>query len=249
MECVDIIMPVYNCEKYVRIAIESVKKQTFSNWNLIIIDDKSTDNTIKEIEIAIENIKEKTILIKLDMNKGVANARNIGISNSKNRYIAFLDADDIWKEDKLEKQLNFMKENGYIFTYTSYRYLKKSRYKKIKKVPKYLSYKSALKNTFILTSTVIIDTKNITKDKLIMPNIGSEDTATWWNILKNGYTAYGYGEILTTYRITKYGLSYNKFVNIRRTWNLYRENEKLNIIKSAYYFLNYIYNAVKKRVA
>lgn len=249
MEYVDIIMPAYNCEKYIKFAIQSVRKQTISNWRLIIIDDKSTDNTVKEIEKAINKIEEKVVFIKLDKNRGVANARNVGINNSRNRYIAFLDADDIWREDKLEKQLNYMKKNKYIFTYTSYRYLKNSKYKNIKKMPKYLSYKSALKNTFILTSTVIIDTRNIRKNELIMPNIGSEDTATWWNILKNGYTAYGYNEILTTYRITKYGLSYNKFVNIRRTWNLYRENEKLNIIKSAYYFLNYIYNAVKKRVA
>ena len=248
MEYIDIIMPVYNCEKYIKEAIESVKKQTNKNWRLIIIDDFSTDNTIEEIDNSIKDIKEKVLLIKFNEHNGVAKTRNIGIEKSTNKYIAFLDADDQWKEDKLEKQIDFMKKNKYSFTYTQYTYLKDEKEKKVKTFPNSLNYKQALKNTYILTSTVMIDTAQITKEYIYMPNVESEDTATWWNILKKGYIAKGLKENLTIYRITKKGLSSNKFKNLKRTWNLYRKQEKISFIKTMYYFTNYIINAIKKRI-
>ena len=248
MEYTDIIMPVYNCEKYVKEAIESVKKQTNKNWRLIIIDDLSTDNTIKEINNSIKDIKEKVLLLKSDKHNGVAKTRNIGIEQSTNKYIAFLDADDKWKEDKLEKQINFMKKNKYNFTYTQYTYLKDKKEKKVKSFTESLNYNQALKNTYILTSTVMIDTTQIPKEYIYMPNVESEDTATWWNILKKGYEANGLKENLTIYRITKEGLSANKFKNLKRTWKLYRKQEKLSYIKTIYCFTNYIINAIKKRI-
>ena len=244
MDCVDIIMPAYNCEKYISKAIESVKKQTYKNWKLIIINDKSTDNTKKEIE---KYLDEKILLINLEKHVGVAEARNIGMEKSQNRYIAFLDADDMWKENKLELQLKFMKQNNYEFTYTSFLYLKNGKEKQVKKIQESLNYKQALKNTIILTSTVMIDTKKIEKFK--MPSIYSEDTATWWKILKKEKTAYGLNEVLTIYRITPQGLSANKFKNLNKTWSLYRKHEKLSLIKSIYCFTNYIINAINKRIA
>lgn len=248
MDFIDIIIPTYNSEKYITETIESVKKQTIKNWKIIIIDDGSTDNTIEKINNSIVEIKDKVEVIKLKKNKGVANARNVGIQKSTNRYIAFLDSDDIWEKEKLEKQINYMKRNNYYFTYTNYTYLKNNRQKKIKQIPSSLTYTQALKNTIILTSTVIIDTKKISREKIIMPNIKSEDTATWWKILKEGNIAYGYKENLTIYRVRKSGLSYNKIVNLKRTWNLYRKSEGLGITKSLYFFIHYIYNAIKKRV-
>lgn len=248
MEYTDIIMPVYNCEKYIKEAIESVKKQTNKNWRLIIIDDFSTDKTIKEIGNSIKDIKEKVLLIKSNKHNGVAETRNIGIKKSTNKYIAFLDADDIWKNEKLEKQINFMKASKYSFTYTQYTYLKGKKEKIVKTFPNKLNYEQALKNTYILTSTVVIDTTKIPKEYIYMPNIESEDTATWWNILKNGYIANGLKENLTKYRITKKGLSSNKLRNLKRTWKLYRKQEELSFVKSLYYFINYIFNAIKKRI-
>ena len=248
MEKVDIIMPVYNSENYISEAIESIKKQTIHNWRLIIIEDGSTDNTINIIKQVIKDIEDKVTLIQLEGNTGVANARNVGIDKSTNRYIAFLDSDDIWKKDKLEKQLHFMKENHYHFTYTCFTYLKKGKYKNVKEIPQSLNYEQALKNTFILTSTVMIDTENIAKDDIKMPNIKSEDTATWWNILKKGNIAYGCKENLTIYRITQNGLSSNKFKNLKKTWNLYRKQEKFSVCKTIYYFINYVINAIKKRI-
>lgn len=248
MESIDIIMPTYNCEKYIKDAIQSVKNQTYKNWKLIIIDDASTDNTIKEIEKNIKKIEAKTLLIKLHNHVGVAEARNIEINESKSKYIAFLDADDIWEKNKLEEQINFMKSNNYVFTYTSYTYLKNNKQKQVKCFPNKLEYKQALGNTFILTSTVILDTEKIDKKLIKMPNVESEDTATWWKILKKGNIAYGLNKNLTIYRITPNGLSSNKFKNIKRTWNLYRKQENLTIIKSMYYFINYIFHATIKRI-
>jgi len=248
MQEIDIIMPAYNCAKYIKSAIESVKKQTYQNWRLIIIDDGSTDNTAQVIQSATNDIKEKVELIKCKKNLGVAEARNLGIRKSTNRYIAFLDADDVWLESKLEKQLKFMKDNAYEFTYTLYTYCKNNRKKEVKHFIKTLNYKQALKNTFILTSTVMIDTRVVPKELLHMPNVKSEDTATWWRILKQGYIAYGLEENLTLYRVTKQSLSSNKFVNLKRTWNLYRKQEKLSIIQASYYFVNYVYHAIIKRI-
>lgn len=246
--CVDIIMPVYNCEEYVKEAIESVKKQTFSNWRLIIVEDASTDNTLSVINDAIENIKEKVLLITLEKNVGVASARNIGIEKANSRYIAFLDSDDIWEEKKLENQINFMDGNDYAFSYTLFTYLKNERKKKVKYFPKSLNYKQALGNTYILTSTVLIDTNKITKNILSMPNVESEDTGAWWNILRNGNIAYGLKENLVTYRVRNDGLSSNKYNGLKKTWKLYRNQEKLSIIKSIFYLIKYVFHASIKRV-
>lgn len=248
MDYIDIIMPVYNCRKYIKYAIESVKKQTYRNWKLIIINDKSTDDTYKEIIKNIEEIREKVLVIDNMKHMGVAKSRNLGIQESRNRYIAFLDADDIWQENKLEKQISFMEKNEYAFTYTSYEYLKNENQKKVKIFPASLSYKQALGNTFILTSTVIIDSMKIDKEKIKMPNVESEDTATWWKILRAGNIAYGLKENLTTYRVSKSGLSANKFINIKRTWRLYRRQEDLKFINALYYFTKYIFNATIKRI-
>ena len=124
MDNIDIIMPVYNCEKYVKEAISSVKEQSIKNWKLIIIEDCSKDNSLNEINKAIEDIKEKVVLVKNKEHINVANTRNLGIEEANNRYIAFLDADDVWEKDKLEKQIKFMEKNNYCFTYTKFIYLK-----------------------------------------------------------------------------------------------------------------------------
>lgn len=249
MEQIDIIMPVYNGEAYIKDAIESVKNQTISNWNLMIVDDGSTDNTIKTIEATIADRKDKIVVIPQKEHKGVWYARNVGIQKSTNRYIAFLDADDIWQKDKLEKQIQFMKKNDYAFTYTRFTYLKNNTCKEVNDIPPCLTYQQALKNTYILTSTVILDTKTISKKDMMMPPIESEDTATWWKILKKQHIAYGYDENLTIYRVQPGSLSSNKFKNLRKTWRLYRRQEHIGIVKSIYYFLHYIYHAIKKRMA
>lgn len=246
---VSIIMPVYNCEKYLDESIKSVKNQTYKNWELIIIDDDSTDNSWEKIEKNAKRYEDRIKSIRLFENKGAANARNTGLELAKGDYISFFDADDIWKENKLEEQIKFMQKNNYAFTYTSYTYLKKNSKKEVKKVPSKLNYKDALKNTVILTSTVIIDIRKIDIQLLVMPNIKrGQDMATWWQILKQGNIAYGLDERLTIYRRRKDSLSFRKKIALKRTWNLYRNVEKFSILKSIYYYLCYMYNATKRRI-
>ena len=249
-ELVSIIMPVYNCEKYLKESITSVKKQTYTKWELIIIDDASTDYSWDEIEKNTKGYDENKIkCIHLTENKGVANARNIGLEIATGNFIAFFDADDIWKENKLEEQINFMKKNNYAFTYTSYTYLKEDSTKNVRKIPQKLNYKNSLKNTIILTSTVIIDIKKISKKLLIMPDLRrGQDTATWWQILKQGNIAYGLNKRLTIYRRRNDSLSFKKLVALKRTWNLYRNVEKFSVLKSYYYFMLYMWNAIKRRI-
>ena len=163
--------------------------------------------------------------------------------------MCFLDADDLWKKDKLEKQINFMKKKNCAFSYTSYYYIDDEGEKCSKKVeiPDTLNYKEALKNTRILTITAMFDMEKIKKDLLKMPDIELEDMATWWQILKKGYIAYGLNEPLAYYRKVKGSRGYNKVKSAKNRWKLYRKIEGLNIIKAAYYYVFYIINSIVKR--
>lgn len=240
-EMVSIVIPVYNAKKYIAETIETVKGQTVPNWELLLVDDCSTDDTLDYIrEFEDEQIK----VFCQPRNMGAAEARNRGIREAKGRYIAFLDADDLWAKDKLEKQLQFLHQKDAAFTFTSYEFADANGVGngKIAHVPAVLSYKEALKNTIIFTSTVLFDMTKITKEEIIMPNVKSEDTATWWRILRSGYLAHGMDEVMVRYRRPAKSLSSNKLEAIRRVWNLYRKEEKLSLLYSAY---NFVYYAVR----
>lgn len=245
---ISIIIPVHDAEKYIRQAIQSVINQTYCKWELIIIDDKSTDSGPD----IIKNIAKKDPRITFyrnNTNLGAAHTRNKGIELAKGEYIAFLDADDLWSSNKLEQQIDFMIEKNSAFSFTGYNFADdEGNLKKIVNIPKDLTYKQALKNTTISTITVMVNIKKIDKNLLKMPDVGSEDTATWWNILKNISKANGLNSNLSTYRRSKNTLSSDKLVSVKRTWNLYRTQEGFGIIRSLYYFSFYCFNAVKRRV-
>jgi len=244
---VSIIIPVYNKALYLPETIQTVKNQTYTDWEIIFADDCSTDNSA---EIITENMESKYTLIATEKNSGAAHARNIGLMAAKSRYICFLDADDLWNERKLEKQIQFMTENGYAFTFTDYEYANPDGRGTgiVTKIPVSISYTEALKNTVIFTSTVMLDTSVIAKEDICMPNIPYEDTAAWWKILKKYGRAYGLRENLARYRRSKKTLSANKLTAIKRAWNLYRNAEGLSVPKSAYYFSFYAVNAVLRRI-
>lgn len=246
-DLISIIIPVYNAEKFLDGTINTVLNQTYKNFELILVNDGSKDKSVD----VIKKYNDKRIkLIDNKNNKGAALSRNDGIRKAKGRYICFLDADDLWNKEKLEKQINFMKEKECAFSFTGYEFANENGIPNGKKVyiPKKLNYKSALKNTTISTITVMIDTKKMDKDLIYMNNVKSEDTATWWNILKNGYEAFGLNEILSFYRRSEGTLSSNKIEAIRRIWNLYRNVFKLGLFYSLYNFVFYAINAVKRRI-
>lgn len=244
---VSIIIPAYNAEKFIEETIASVTAQTYTNWELIIVEDGSTDRT-KEI---VEQMTDERIRLIVPRQHGsAARARNVGIEEAKGRYIAFLDADDIWKPDKLAKELAFMEEKNTGFVFSSYEYADENGIGKgkIAHVPAFLTYKEALKNTIIFTSTVLLDAKQIPKELIYMPEVKSEDTATWWKILKNNHTAYGLDEVLVLYRRPAKSLSSNKLEAIKRIWDLYRKVEKLSLIYSVYNFVFYAVRTVRRRL-
>lgn len=250
-ELVSIIVPVYNARKFIRETMDSVMAQTYPSWELLLIEDVSTDDTVAIIGEYIREKKEQRIrLIRQPENLGAARARNRGLEEAKGRYIAYLDADDLWEPEKLQHQLLFMEKNGVAFCFTGYEFADESGTGtgKIVHVPETLDYRQALGNTTIFTTTVMFDTQRIPKGMLEMPVMKSEDTALWWRILRNGYTAYGLDENLVRYRRPGKSLSSNKLEAIRRIWNLYRRAEGMSIPASAWHFCFWALRAVKRRV-
>ena len=248
---ISIIVPVYNAEKYIIKTIEMVRKQTYQDWELLLVDDASKDRSVEKIRDFLEKKREEKIrLIENKENQGAAESRNTGLKEARGQYIAFLDADDIWKEDKLEKQMAFMKEKQAGFVFSAYEFGDEEGKGtgKIVHVPEVLSYRKALSRTVIFTSTVLIDTKKIKKEFICMPRVPSEDSATWWQILKAGNLAYGMDEVVAVYRRPPKSLSSNKWKAMMRIWYLYRKVEKLSLPMSCFLFVCWAYRATARRI-
>lgn len=248
-EKVSIVVPVYNAEKYLEETVESVRRQTYENWELLLVDDCSSD---KSAEV-MKRLAERDARIRpvfQPQNGGAAKARNRGIREAEGGYIAFLDADDIWKPEKLEKELAFLREKDAAFVFSGYEFADEQArgLGKIVRVPERLTYRQALKNTTIFTSTVLLDVERLGKELIQMPDIKSEDTAAWWKILRNGYTAYGLNENLVYYRRSAGTLSANKLEAVKRIWRLYRQAEGLSVWYSFYNFCFYAVRAVLRRI-
>lgn len=249
-ELVSIIVPVYKAEKFLKDTIKTVEEQTYTNWELIFVNDCSPDNSVEIIEEAIKQ-NSKIKLIKLENNSGAAIARNKGIEEAKGKYIAFIDADDKWNKEKLEIQVDFMQKNDCSFSFTSYEFADENCVGngRFVNVPEKINYKQALKNTTIWTSTVMFDVEKLGKDLIKMPNVKrGQDTATWWKVLKQIDYAYGIDKVLSYYRRTNESLSANKITALKRTWNLYRNVEHLNLFYSFYNFCWYVLNALRRRM-
>ena len=245
---VSIIMPSYNAARFIGESINSVLLQTYSNWELLIVDDCSKDNSV-EVVRKFANIDKRVVLFSLEKNVGAAAARNVAIEHAQGQYIAFLDSDDVWDEYKLEKQLAFMKQYSYVFTFSNY-YVMEENGKKtenIVKVPSSLSYHQYLRNTIIVCLTVIIDRQQTGDFK--MPLIkSSHDMALWLLIMKRGFKAYGLKDVLAGYRLVSTSNTAKKWKAAKDVWKVYREIEGLSVLYAAYCFCGYAINAVLKRI-
>ena len=241
---VSIVMPLYNCENYVAEAVESVISQSYRNWELIIVDDASTDNSYLIVKKLVGNNPKVKIYHK-EQNIGVAKARNYALQLSEGKYIAFLDSDDIWLPNKLEIQIGFMEVENIFLSYTSYYIInKKSKITSVFLAEKTVTYDDMLKTSQIGTLTTIYNAEKL--GKYYFQEIGHEDYVMKLQILKGIDCARGIEEPLAKYRISDNSLSKNKIKTALWQWKIYRNIEKLSLGKSFYYFIHYIYNGLKK---
>lgn len=232
---VSVITPTYNCGQFIGETIESIQKQTYQNWEMIIVDDCSTDNTKEIVEEYIR--KDDRIQYHcLETNSGAAVARTRAMQIADGEYMAFADSDDLWTEDKLEKQLEFMKKGSYAFSCTAYEQIDedgKSLNKIIKTVPK-TDYNRLLLDCPVGNSTVMYNVKKM--GKFEVPNIRKRnDDALWLQMLKKEKYIMGMPDVLMKYRIRKNSISSNKLKVIKYHWILYREIEHLGIFRSLFH--------------
>lgn len=249
---VSVVVPVYNCEKFIRETISSVIRQSYANWELIAVDDGSTDGSL---EVLRELSCDSRIRVISQENRGAAVARNAGVRACNGRYIAFLDADDVWSDCcKLEKQLNFMRAHNIGMCFTSYETVSEDgALINVVHVPGKLGYKDFLKNTITCSHTIMFDSRIISKDLLLAPasfpdKDFPEDLSVWLQVLKRGYFAYGFDAVLAQYRKRQASRSSNKLRAIKRTWNQYRYREGLSVLYACYCLFWQLFHALLKRV-
>lgn len=246
MDLVSIIMPAYNCERFIADSIRSVLSQTYTKWELLIVDDCSTDNTAQ----VVRTFNDPRIHYQCNAhNIGAALTRNEALQIAKGRYIAFLDADDLWAPEKLEHQIAFMQQNSYAFTFADYQIILEdgTTTGKILHMPTSLSYHQYLRNTAIGCLTVLIDRQQTGDFR--MPNIrSSHDFALWLLIMKRGFVAYSLPECVASYRLVSTSNTAKKWKAAKDVWRVYRDIEHLNILYAAFCFGGYALHAVIKRL-
>ena len=245
---VSVIVPCYNMERFISDTIDSVVRQTYPHWELLIADDASTDGTVDIVQKHCAQDNRIQLVVK-PQHSGIADTRNQCLKMAKGRYLAFLDADDLWHPEKLEQQLQFMTERNIGFSYSSYDCVDEDGNPtgKTVKAAGNLDYNAYLHNTIIGCSTVMLDTEKV--GTVVVPNFRtSEDAATWLNILRKGFIAYAIEQPLTSYRIRQHSASSNKLKASSDLWRVYRKNEKLSLFKAIACFSSYAFNAIKKRL-
>ena len=244
-EKVSIIVPMYNAEKFIGKTIESVLSQTYENWEMLIMNDVSTDNSLAVVnEFAKKD--DRIMVVNTEKNMGVVKGRNHLIDLANGKYIAFLDADDYWHSQKLEKQIQFMKEKNAGISCTEYTRVKENGEKINEVVIKSeISYTDMLKNNYLGCLTVMYDVEKVGK-RYFKELEKNEDYVLWLEIVKDVKTIYGLKQNLAYYRVLDNSRSSNKVKTAKVRWEIYRKIEKLSLLKSIYYFLHYAIRAVLK---
>lgn len=243
---VSIITPTYNSRKFISETIDSILSQSYTNWELLITDDCSTDDTV-EIVKKYQKKDDRVKLYVLEKNGGAGVARNNSIGKATGRFIAFCDSDDVWKKNKLRKQVAFMLKTQCNLSFSSYDIVDESgnpkgRVKALGKV----TYKIMLRNNYIGCLTAVYDTQKI--GKVYMPTIRKrQDWALWLKVLRKGKVAYGLEESLAVYRDRSNSISTNKLEMLKYNWSIYKDVEKFSFIHSVWLMVQFIvYYLLKK---
>ena len=238
-------MPSYNAERYIAQSIESVIAQTYQNWELLITDDCSSDKTAEIIRHYSDKDKRINLLASQKHN-GPGDTRNLSINRANGQLIAFIDNDDVWLPEKLEKQVSFMLENGYGFTYTAYDMVnEQGEYRRTVHTSGMLDAQKYMRNTVIGCATVMLN-RDIVGEFQMFVNDTSDDMTLWLSLMHRGFNAYPYPEVLMRYRVRKHSASSNKLKTAYDVWKVYRNIEKLSWPRAAANFICYSFNAVKK---
>lgn len=241
-----VIIPMFNCAETISKAIQSAQNQTYSNLEILAIDDHSSDNTVE----IVENLATQDNRIHIIQNKtnlGVSGSRNVGFEHTEGGYIAFLDGDDIWEADKLKKQITLFQDTKCDFCYTSYSYINDSEdiIGSPRIVPETCTYFDLLKENFICCSSVLLRSELTRKHKMTK-EFFHEDFIYWLELLKSGCTAVGCGQVLVKYRVSQKGRSSDKKAAAKNRWQVYRKYCKMNMAESYYYFFCYAVHGLKK---
>lgn len=247
---VSIITPAFNSGRFIAETIQSVIDQTYLFWEMIIVDDGSSDETCAIVN-RFARTDKRIKLVQLRKNGGAARARNTALQSCSGRFVAYLDADDVWYPEKLSKQVEFMLEKGCGFSCVSYEVIDnegRPHNKYIRMKPE-LDYKGFLVNNLIQTVGVMVDLDRVPRRLLEMPDIRRrQDAATWLQVLKSGSSCFGLVEILAKYRRANDSLSSDTLQSVKGVWFLYRKLEKLPLHFACYCFVRYAALAVWKRV-
>ncbi|WP_397364225.1 glycosyltransferase family 2 protein [Olleya sp. R77988] len=239
---VSIITPLYNSEAFIEATINSILSQTYTNWELLLIDDCSTDNTIEITQDFISQ-NPKIKLLKNKTNSGAAISRNKGITEAKGHFVAFLDADDLWAPNKLEVQVNFMQTNNCDVSFSSYQQMDEEGNplnKLVKALPK-LSYNKYLKTNYIGNLTGMYNVNTL--GKITSPNLRKrQDWLLWLSaIKKSGKPALGIQESLAFYRVRANSISSNKMEMLKFNYLVYKKGLGFSTIKSLFYMCVFIW--------
>ncbi len=243
---VSVIMPAYNAGAYIEEAIRSVMAQTEKNWELLVLDDGSSDHTCAVVgKLAAEDHRVK--LLKNPQNLGAARTRNRGFDLCKGQFVALLDSDDVWKPEKLEMQLRLLAETGADFTYCSYAIMDEqgAKAKQDYLVPAQVSFDSLLRENCIGCSTVMLK-RELVEAHRFTPDFYHEDYVLWLELTKEGFRGVGCTEVLVSWRYIATSRSFDKKKAAQNRWRIYRDYLKLPLWKSIGAFAGYALNGLKK---
>lgn len=244
---VSVIIPVYNAEEFIGKTLDSVLNQTYKNFEIVLVDDCSKDNS-QQIIKKYQASHSEIVYFRQSTNQGAGAARNKALELAKGQYVAFLDADDLWYPQKIEKQIRLLETKKGAFSYTAIEMIDKNDavVKKIRRVKEEINYNFLLRNTMIATSTVVID--RIILGDFRMPIVrGGQDYATWLMLLRNGNIAYGINEVLEQYRVgNKNSLAGKKRKSIKQVWKIQTQQEHINRLKAFFNLCCFVFNAAKK---
>ena len=244
---VTVITPAYNAAARIGETIRSVQAQSIEDWEMLIADDCSQDETAAVVEDAAR-ADPRITLIRCATNGGSGAARNAALSQAQGRYVAFLDSDDLWLPEKLARQIAFMQDAGCAISYTAFRRLaaEGGRTGRLIRVPARLTYRALLKNTAIATLTAMVDTQQT--GPLQMSTARRDDYILWLSLLRRGFVACGLQEDLARYRVVAGSLSSRPTRSAAWTWSVYREAEGLGLIRASWCMAHYGARALIKRL-